>query len=772
VMNGRLRWLDWGAMALLVILTLAFHWPLITPDLARRCSYPSGDFYDQFHAFASYEHDRIWAGEVPLWNPYNYAGHPFLADIQAAVFYPLSLLIILISGPGPFSPFWLQVEAIIHFGLAAVLTYLFARRLLVRVVSLAGPKGQDIHAGWVVAGALLSALTFTFGGYLTGYPAQQLAILEVQVWLPLILLLLDSGMSSMQWGGIWGAGLAWGMALLAGHPQSAMYVFYTALLYGAFRAWQARLPWRRFVLAHLTWMGSGVGLAAVHLLPAFEFMRLSVRSSATYEQLAGGLGWRDMVQYLLPGTITHWSPVYVGILPLFLAMMACVGVWSRGKRSENSFRREVAFWAVLTAVSLVLSMGGHTFVYRLFYWVVPGFNLFRSQERAVFVTGFCLAVLAGYGWIWLALEDRRSAMQRWERGVLVAAGGITLAALVAWIAGGATLDGGRLRSLLVLVGCTWGTWGVVRWRRWARLAKPSWMWVAALVLVAIDLGITNIGTNLSPGSAEEHIYDSSWLEFIQQDTAPLFRIANEWGLPGNIGCWLRRQDWSGASPLRLQVHKVMGEALPHWRLWQLLGVRYVITWEHDCPCPYAWTRVAMQGKEWEKNTVYVHRLDAEFPRAWVVHRALQVGLDEALARLAEPDFDPFQDVLVDEPVPEGFSANDPLYPAVVSVIRYRPEEIVVQADLSAAGWLVLGEWVYPGWKVWVDGEKREIYHADYGLRAVPLSTGPHRVEFRFRPLSVYLGGGISVLTGVMCVAACIVATRRGRMAGDGLLDER
>ena len=73
----RLPGWDLGAVALLLAAVLAFHWPLITPDLARRQSYPEGDFFNQFYAFASYEHDRLWAGEIPLWNPYLFAGRRY-----------------------------------------------------------------------------------------------------------------------------------------------------------------------------------------------------------------------------------------------------------------------------------------------------------------------------------------------------------------------------------------------------------------------------------------------------------------------------------------------------------------------------------------------------------------------------------------------------------------------------------------------------------------------------------------------------------------------
>jgi uncharacterized membrane protein YfhO len=85
-------------------------------------------------------------------------------------------------------------------------------------------------------------------------------------------------------------------------------------------------------------------------------------------------------------------------------------------------------------------------------------------------------------------------------------------------------------------------------------------------------------------------------------------------------------------------------------------------------------------------------------------------------------------------------------PAEVDVIGYAPEEIVVRAELSAPGWLVLGEWYYPGWQAWVDGERETVLRADYGLRAVALGPGPHEVVLRFRPTSVIVGGLVSGLS--------------------------
>src|SRR5581483_2905144 len=120
---------------------------------------------------------RLAHGEVPLGNPYNNGGHPFLADTQAAVFYPPRLLTIaLLNASGGSTPQRmydaLQKEMVAHALIASLLMYALIRRLC-----LGNPHG--------VTGGLVAGITFAYGGYLTGYPQLQLAVMEAGVWLPL-----------------------------------------------------------------------------------------------------------------------------------------------------------------------------------------------------------------------------------------------------------------------------------------------------------------------------------------------------------------------------------------------------------------------------------------------------------------------------------------------------------------------------------------------------------------------------------------------------------
>ena len=87
----------------------------------------------------------------------------------------------------------------------------------------------------------------------------------------------------------------------------------------------------------------------------------------------------------------------------------------------------------------------------------------------------------------------------------------------------------------------------------------------------------------------------------------------------------------------------------------------------------------------------------------------------------------------------------------------------VRADLAAPGWLVVGEWDYPGWRARVDGIKQPIYRAHYGLRAVPLEAGTHEIEFVFRPVTFYAGAALSL---VALGAAIVLAARRPGLRRD------
>jgi hypothetical protein len=62
-------------------------------------SFFTRDFSNFGYPLAYYVRQSYRAGEIPLWNPYNFAGLPFLAQWNTLCLYPPSLLYVLLPLP-------------------------------------------------------------------------------------------------------------------------------------------------------------------------------------------------------------------------------------------------------------------------------------------------------------------------------------------------------------------------------------------------------------------------------------------------------------------------------------------------------------------------------------------------------------------------------------------------------------------------------------------------------------------------------------------------
>jgi len=158
----------------------------------------------------------IRARQLPLWNPYLFAGSPFLATGQHSVLYPLSVVFYTL-------PLWRAygVFTVLQLGLAGLFMYTFARVL-----------------GTSRLGAAVAAMTFELSGFFVVSVVHPM-IIAAAAWLPLILAAIELTVqqrpllgrpATVPWV-IVGA-LALGCAVLAGHGE----ILYFSLLVSAFYA--------------------------------------------------------------------------------------------------------------------------------------------------------------------------------------------------------------------------------------------------------------------------------------------------------------------------------------------------------------------------------------------------------------------------------------------------------------------------------------------------------------------------------------------------------
>lgn len=719
---------DWYAVIALVALWALFFWRYFAPDPVDRVALPLGDFTDHFYVLRSFAFDQLRAGHFPLWGGMGvFSVYPFQADPESALFYPpalLNLLFWLVLGEERFPLAGFQVEALAHILLASLLTYLFLR--------------LQVRRWWA---AVLGSVAFSYGGFLISYPLQQISFIEASVWLPLALLGVYQlvGTGRLRYAVI--TALAFALGFMPGNPQILMLLFYTTVAYYLYLSWAARTPGRA-VVGRLALIGLlTAGLIAVQLLPSLQWWQLSVREDMPFERSAVGLPPSDLVQLALTGLVSWWQPLYVGVLTLALAVLA--GLVSR--------RRDTPFWIVLAVVALIFSFGQNAFGFEAAHLVLPGFSLFRNQERHAYLVTFALAVLAAYGAdAFLAPLSRRhrrvvADMARWLRRATPV---VFIALLVVIVLSRLGIDPGDGRQTANHLAVLWISLALVTLAFYARLYRPGSRraWGAMLLAILVfDLFSLN-RTRLYAPYHDPHTVSPLWYQVLSDPE--FFRVQEDvFPIVGDVAGRRQLRSVSGVAIRMADYQEFLDGAFEDVR-WKLLGVKYLVTWRGS---PLTWQNELVPGEklleEGEGTAAKaLHRLAEPIRPAWIVHEII-VAADqgEIYSRLNAPDFDPFATAVTREPV--AVEPGDPAADAV-EITRFEPNRITLQARSSSAGLLVLGEVMYPGWQVRVNGEPARVVTANGILRAVALPAGETQVDFRFQPRLFYVGAVITTLTAL------------------------
>ena len=760
------RWVSYLADSLLLVgLCVLFFWRDLTPLQVDRQQFRLGDFAYQYYAPTTYAADRLYAGQLPLWGPATFGGHPFVADIQNAVFYPPRLLTIALAIDRTFPYRALELEALAHFLLVAISTYLLARRLMRSRV-----------------GGIVAAIVFTFSAYLTGYPLLQLGILEAEAWLPLTLLLLDlaserlaqgRNRSSIGWG--LGAGLLLATSWLAGSPQAALLVTYGSLAFLLFQVWPRpatvswRLWWPRIRLLAVVGL-TCVGAALIQLLPALEFMRLSIRAGIGYEQAGGGFMPYDLLQAIFPAVGAPFAALYFGVLPVGLAIAGLIYGRAKDVSLPLAMQRMQCFWSWSALIALLLSFGKHLPAYSVAYLLVPGWSLFRQQERTVVWMVLAIALLAGYGATWLLwpggftqVDARSDAVRKrlirrmaqvflWTALVAV---GLGLIFFVGYQAGYESLWG--FTSAAIFLAFSLGLAALAVWSR-----QPA----VLVIVLLVDLLTVNQG-NHSTRDLAAPFPPEPLLSIPSQDTG-MFRVDNQDVLPPTYGLVHRFKDLGGASQLRLAGYEGVRRAVPEARMWDLLNVKYVLSWREDLGAPAE--RLA-DRKDSNGKPVYLYRLMRAGLPAWLTGEVLvEPDPVKLLEKLASADFDPARQVLLPTR-PEGMDQANACDGAV-TWHQDVPEKLSLTVETKAPCILVLSELAYPGWRATLDGRPVPILRADGIFRAVLVDSGVHEVTMIFRPVTVYLGAVVSFVTILLVLGWWVLLGVKPKTIGTDALIER
>lgn len=775
-------------LTLAVLVFVALGVLFYAPVLSGLRTFPDGDFTHHFLPFSLFQQQEMLAGRLPIWNPYTYGGHPFLADVQAAVFYPISTLLLGLTLPWRDAGarlYFLQLEAVVQVVLAGIFTFVLARQL----------------AGSFWAG-LLAGICFAFSGYLTGYPPAQLAVLRTAIWLPLLLwLLLRMVAEPRSWRWWIATGVAIAVTFLAGHSQTFLYVVYTAAAWAILLfvlRWRSLAVRERGLLA-AAFLGSGLlalGLGAVQLLPSAEFAGLSVRANVDYAFVAGGFPLQDTWQLLLPAVLTQYSPLYIGVIGLGFAWL---GIWFIfGRRSQASTgavwtpspRAGAAFFLALALLALLLSYGGNGSLYPLFYRFAPGWNLFRGQERVAYLVALGLSVLAGYGALASQVMPQRSRSWWATAYGAIVIGAIYLFGLLWQLPGRTAIGQGQFLIVAALTVTLVSVFAVLlRTPGWSR---RRWLWLVGLV--AANLFVVNMGTNVGDFDPARKTVLAPEVQAVHA-AAVTGTDAN--GLPGRVynefrsyedyGMRAGVEDVWGSSPLRLDRYAALFEEFPLDRMWRLLSVEHVLTWRKELFGPSELLGEFPQATD----TTYLHRLPEPHPRAWLVGAVRPADDEEALALLADHQFNlDVTAVLAPTGVPgdvqgavaaAGAASSTGAAKAQVQLQQRGPANLHVAVQDSAGGLLMIAENWMPGWRVenvtCAGGCTNETsvglqafapQRANLTLIGIPVPAGSFAFDLVYQPDSIRVGLWISGVTLLVLVVLAAWRWLARRKAGRAL----
>lgn len=734
---------DLAAVALLALIVGAFFFPLWGQGgwIPRGGGDAASFLFPMYRFIAA----ALRAGDIPLWNPHQYAGHPLIADNQSGMFYPPNLALFLLHPT--FGYRWLEALVGWHLFWAGLGMW----QLLRAAEGVAKRESADRSVR--VWPALIGATAFAFSDLFVVHLGN-LNLLAVAAWLPWALGALLRAIARRSWGWATAAGAAVGAATLAGHGQMT---FLLAFLLIVAALWQAAAQRSARPLGYLAWAGAvGVLLSAVTLLPALELNALSRRGAFSYaDSVNYSLPPRALVGLAAPGFFGRnaadfrgdWPRVEVGYAGVVTLLLAAVGA----RHSRSPLRRFLIGAAVL---SFLLALGGYTPVHRLL--LGPLQLPFQVPARFVAIADLCLALLAALGAQVLAQRDRPTlgALDR----ALLGLSALAVAALLVWRAheSAATAAAAQTgRAVLILAVTLAAAWVAL-----LRSKRPA-AWLCALLVVELFVHgqYSEVEWN-DPVAGYNHPTAVAYL----QANAGLNRIDEATGRWQASAAQLYGLYSAGGvfNPLQLAAHAAFMESVGFRGspTYNLMGVKYIIADKGEPPGDVGF--LAPVSDDDPQLRIWLNT--RALPRALVLHEALVVpDHDAAFAALFSGV--PFTRTVILEAAAAAAAPPLPVSAegepqAAIGVVAYELNRVVLDVTADRPGYVLLTDLYYPGWRATVNGQPAPILRADYAFRAVPIAAGTQRVEMTFRPLGWQIGWPLSAVGWALVLAGGVWAWRR------------
>jgi hypothetical protein len=721
-------------------------------------SSPDTDLIGQLAAWRAFAVDNILAGHFPLWNPYAYAGQPFLGDFQSAELYPPNVIFLFLPLARAVNLSFLLHLLLLGWGMG----YWVTRR-----------------GGHPLAGAVAGFALALSGPVFLRLFAGHLANICTMAWAPWMFCALEAAWHGPRTRPLLLAAAVICLEILGGHPQ---YVFYLAIAAGfhavVYSVAEPALRRRALPNLALAYLG-GLTLSAAQLLPGLAAIGESVRQSKLEYNFVRMFSFppENLLTLIAPnffGNLTdsvYWGRCYLWEASLFISVSGLV--LAALAFFDPKYRRHTRLDFLIAVPLGLLALGDHTPLLRLLYNYIFGFGEFRSLSKFDFPVLLFVALGIGAG---------ADALIRGRLGNKFLALSVLLAGVVALLAGGFILT--RPNSLAALAdfiqhthesylpaaqflddhfqhaigtqaGRALATGGILLFALGAALLlarrRAAWRWVplALAPLEMLCFAYSNLGTahlsDLAPkavvGYIDSHPGDYRILNPLSEDNGYFLGKSDLWG---NDPTTLKRYSefmafTQGIDPNHNNQY-IYFRYLP--KIFSLLRFRLAFV-RND------------HGYEVTDNP-------GALPRALLVSNyEVRPTRDAIFAELNEASFDPGKTVLLEsDPSPRP---QPGIAPGLVKITDSNCDSYTFEIDTPTPALLLITDLYCSGWRARaLPGSVQthyEILPADYIIRAIPLAAGHHHLIVEYAPASFRIGLVISGMAWLVWTALLAASLR-------------
>jgi hypothetical protein len=740
------------------------------------------DSKNHFYPMLRYLGTALEHGELPLWNPYHFSGHPSVADPQSLLFTPTMLLFGWLIPSPSMQLFDLVVFA--HFlpGALAMLA-LFRRR------------------GWHPVGAVIAAMIFVLGGSASAR-LQHTGMIFSYGFYPLALWLLEEALDrrSYRYAVLFAVTAA---VMTVGRDQIAFLCALSLLGVVVYNVCTSGRP-----LAYvgqrvgvLLAMGAvGAALLAVPTILTMQLLATSTRPSVSFGVAAMGSLPPESLATVLFGNIfgslrwtyDYWGPDWHSLSEgtwtdratnyLFAGTVPALLVLWHGVAGGRLFAREFRFFLIFGVAAIAYALGRYTPAFEFVFDYFPGVDLYRRPADATFHINIVLAFAAGY-LVHRYCRDGAPPLaklreSRWAVFLAVLAFGLVVAAIgnalgFAWRAkhvADALPELGL--GLALAAGAAW-----IVLRAGSSATRRAAVAMALVAFTGGELLWRNAASSLNAEPAERYAVfqklppeQLQGLQLLKEELAarhaqgerPRVEILGLGGAWQNASMVLGLEDTIGYNPLRLSdyeravgpgenavdpnLRKFPGTFRGYkCRLAGLLGLEYLVLDRSIERLPPHFPRFGDAKLLYGSGTMWIYRLAPSAPRAYLATRLIPVDSESVLEQEELPEFDRAHAALIEQDAApslkgdygtrDGATEPDPAN-GFVKITEYGRNAVTLDVETDRNSVLILHDIFYPGWEVYVDGERRPILRANLLFRGVEVSPGRHRIAFEFRPLSI------------------------------------